>query len=359
MGSSKIRMVLGLVGIAIGVGFLVHLGYTISFTGVPATLSKVGILGGIAVLIPYCISAISDTEAWRRLLSSEHRQIAFSKIFRVRTATEALVITVPLGSILSDPAKAWMLKRQFGFPISSTAASIVYRKTMLGFSQGIVASSVALVAILFAHAFQSGELGSGLAWTLFAFASGGVVLYSVLLGLLCNRRFIDRFHIWLTRLPFVRLSKWFETKEPEFQEFNAHLQAFRDIWSVVRFSGSYIVVWASENIETLIILALLGANLTVPQAVLMEVTCVFMRASTPMIPGGIGIQDTGYVSMLMASGNSPEIAASFVLIKRTREVIWAAIGYILLLSARRKEPVAAPPELIVTPTKMNGIEASV
>ncbi len=336
IGSSKLRTVLGLIGIAIGVGLLIHLVQTISFAGVPATIERIGILGILSMLVPYGLATLIDTEAWRRLLASKQRHLPFSKIFRIRTATEALVITVPLGSIISDPFKAWMLKREFGFPLSTTAASIVYRKTMLGFSQGVVALSVGVTAVLVPSLFQSGVMGVGLNWTLFIFASAVVLVYSILLGLLCNRAFVDRFHGWLTRLPFHRLSAWFEKREPEFAEFNRHLHSFRDLSSVLRFAGGYSLLWVTENVETLAILALLGANLTVPQALLMEVTCVLMRASIPFVPGGLGIQDTGYVSMLMASGNSGELAAAFVLLKRFREIIWAAVGYFFILSARRK-----------------------
>jgi uncharacterized protein (TIRG00374 family) len=344
--SSKSRALLGLAGIVVGLAFVVNLGRTLNFSGVPTTIERVGILGIIALLIPYGVATLIDTETWRRLLTSKKRHLSFSKIFRIRTATEALVITVPLGSILSDPFKAWMLKREFGFPLSTTAASIVYRKTMLGFSQGIVAFGVGLAAVLFPGLFKSGAMGDGLEWTLFIFASAIVILYGVLLGLLCNRAFVDRFHNWLTRLPFRRLSKWFEKREPEFREFNSHLEGFRDLRSVIRFTCAYCLLWITENIETLAILALLGANLTVPQALLMEVTCVLMRASIPMVPGGIGIQDTGYVSMLMASGNSGELAAAFVLLKRFRELLWAALGYILIISARRKDPSLEMPHLI-------------
>ena len=348
--SSKSRTLLGLTGIVVGLAFAVNLVRTINFAGVPSALSRIGVLGFIVILIPYSLGAMLDTETWRRLLSSKKRHLSFPKIFRIRTATEAIVITVPLGSILSDPFKAWMLKREFGFPLSTTAASIVYRKTMLGFSQGLVAWMVGLTAVLLPALFKSGEMGDGLEWTLFIFASAILLLYGILLGLLCNRAFVDRFHRWLTRLPFHRLSMWFEKREPEFREFNSHLEGFRDLRSVVRFTVAYSLLWVTENVETILILVLLGANLTIPQALLMEVTCVLMRASIPMVPGGIGIQDTGYVSMIMASGNSGELAAAFVLLKRFREVLWAALGYILIISARRKDPSLEMPHLIASAT---------
>ncbi|HEY3876940.1 MAG TPA: lysylphosphatidylglycerol synthase transmembrane domain-containing protein [Candidatus Kapabacteria bacterium] len=335
--SSKWR-ILGIAGIVIGLAFIVNLIRTIDFSSATATIARIGIFGVIIILIPYSCAALLDSEAWRKLLSSTKRHPSLKHIFLVRAATEALVITVPMGSILSDPAKAWVLKRQYGYPHSSTAASIVFRKTMLGFSQSILAMIVAIVALCNPSSFRPNGIGESLAWMLLGLALVVVAVYSVLLGLLCNASFVDRFHRWLTKLPFPKLAQWFDRKEPHFREFNRHLGSFRDIFSVARFTATYLLFWIGENIETIIILTLLHANLTVPQAMVMEVSCVLLRASTPMVPGGIGIQDTGYASLILSNGNAPEIAAAFVLIKRFRELVWSIFGYALLINTRRHSP---------------------
>ena len=119
----------------------------------------------------------------------------------------------------------------------------------------------------------------------------------------------------------------------------------------------YALLWIGENIETILILMLLRANLSIPQAFLVEVSCVLLRASTPMVPGGIGIQDTGYASLIVSNGNSPEIAAAFVLIKRFRELIWSVFGYILLFNIRGRSTSLGESEGILAKTEIIATEA--
>lgn len=314
---------------------LLHLFQTTDFSGVPTLLARLGMGTVLLILIPYSIAAVLDTISWRRLLSMGVRRFSFLRIFRIRTATEAVVITVPLGSIISDPLKSWMLKREIGLGLSSSAASIVLRKTFLGFCQGLLALSIAAFSLLRPASIASAGFSTSLIWTLFGAAFGIVVLYGTALGLLCNRSFIDRFHRWLARLPFPRIGRWFGEKEPQFREFNAHLRSF-SFQSVLTFIALYTFIWLTESIETYMILVLLGAHMTFPEAFLMEAACVLMRTLMPMVPGGIGVQDTGYVSILTTAGNSDSLAAAFLVLKRFREVLWAIVGYALLATSRKK-----------------------
>ncbi len=335
-------MLAGLFGLLVGIFLIVHIIETTDFSGAPAMLLRLGAGAIVVILIPYSIAALLDTETWRRLLIlggigvTHGARIAYGTMFRIRTATEAIVITLPLGSILSDPFKAWMLKREFGLAISKSAGSIVLRKALLSLTQCLVALAVAFLAILYPNDFSSPAFGTAKIWTIFILASVVGLFYGVLTALFCSSRFVAKLHGWLGKIPFPRLQRWFERKEPQFHEFNADLRALRGVKPILGSAGAYTLIWLFENIETLIILAFLGANLTIPQALLMEVTCVLLRSSTPMVPGGIGIQDTGYVSILMAAGNSGSLAAAFLVIKRSREVLWAALGYILIAISRKK-----------------------
>ncbi len=335
-------MLAGVFGILVGIFLIAHVIETTDFSDAPAILLRLGAWTIAIILVPYTIAALLDTETWRRLLILGGREItrgariAYGKMFRIRTATEAIVITLPLGSILSDPFKAWMLKREFGLPISKSAGSIVLRKALLSLTQCLVALSVALLAILYPNDFSSPAFGSTKIWTIFILASAVALFYAVLTALFCSSRFVAKLHSWLGKIPFHRLQRWFERKEPQFHEFNADLRALRGVRPILGAAGAYTLIWLFENIETLLILALLGANLTIPQALLMEVTCVLLRSSAPMVPGGIGVQDTGYVSILMAAGNSGSLAAAFLVIKRSREALWAVLGYTLIALSRKK-----------------------
>jgi uncharacterized protein (TIRG00374 family) len=329
------RIALSAVGIAAGIILLVQLIINTDVSHAPQILISAGWWILAAVLLPYTIAAMLDTKAWSELMPHKDSSLSFLKLFRIRTATEALVITVPMGSIISDPVKAWMLKREGHLGFSKSTASIVMRKSLLGFSQGIVALAIALIAVLFPTAIGTYEiLGKSLAWTLLFGATAIVLLYALIVALTCYSKFGDWLQSWLRRLPFPKLRLWFERKEPEFQEINLQLRTLGKASFVTRATLLYILLWVIEDMETFAILALLGAHMTLPQAFLMETTCVLMRTAAFMVPGGIGVQDTGYVGMLVAAGNSGSMAAAFLVLKRSREVIWAIIGYIMLLTSK-------------------------
>ena len=339
---TRTRSLVGVAGFLAGIFLLIRVIETTGFAGAPAILLGLGVWAIILISTPYALATLIDTEAWRKLLVLGGRnvidgaKISFGRMYRIRTATEAIVITLPLGSILSDPFKAWMLKREFGLPISKTAGSIVFRKTLMGLSQCLVASAVGFFALIYPNSFSSPAFGDAKIWTLFIVSTAIGLFYAILTVLFCYSSVVAKLHNWLGKIPFRRLKIWFEKKEPQFHEFNADLSALRGIGPILAATGAYTLLWVFENVETIIILGFLGASITIPQAILMEVTCVLLRSSTPMVPGGIGVQDTGYVSILMAAGNSGSMAAAFLVIKRSREAMWAVLGYILIAMSRKK-----------------------
>ena len=69
----------------------------------------------------------------------------------------------------------------------------------------------------------------------------------------------------------------------------------------------------------------------------------FARSAAFFIPAGLGVQDAGYMAFLQRAGIPDTVnrAAAFVLLKRFKEVVWIAIGWILLLAARARQRDAA------------------
>ncbi len=101
--------------------------------------------------------------------------------------------------------------------------------------------------------------------------------------------------------------------------------------------------WMMEAAETWLILSLLGQNLDFGSALAVEATVVFVRHLLFMLPAGIGAQELGYAALFGALGVGLEASAAFALLKRGRELLWAAVGYGLFLldtaqrAARAKE----------------------
>jgi uncharacterized membrane protein YbhN (UPF0104 family) len=109
---------------------------------------------------------------------------------------------------------------------------------------------------------------------------------------------------------------------------------------------SFLAGWASESLETYLILRLLGADLDFTAVASFEVVLAFLRHTLVFLPAGLGVQDAGYVAFLAALGvpSALSVGAAFVLLKRSKEVLYASLGYALLLlaSGRALESAEAP-----------------
>lgn len=85
------------------------------------------------------------------------------------------------------------------------------------------------------------------------------------------------------------------------------------------------------------ILRILGQNITVGQGFLMEGTACLLRIAFFFIPSAFGAVEAAYVSLIASFGvaDPASIALAFIAIKRSREILWIALGYVALLISRR------------------------
>jgi uncharacterized protein (TIRG00374 family) len=329
------RIILSIAGIAIGILLIVQLLARINFQDAPEQLKIVGVFGFALALFPYTLITLLDSMGWRRLLA---RRIPFRTAFNIRSATEALVICAPMGSVLSDPAKALLLKKRKGMPLSQTTPSIVLRKFLLMFGQGVVAFAVAVAAWFFSGTLNVHDLPAGMLTALLSVGGAMAVCGVVFAALVNGTSLLRRLQRFALKIKSSRFQHWMLAKEAHFEELHQNFEHLggegkRD---VLIAAAEYVALWTLELFETYIMLRVLGIDISFTQAGVIEAACTLMRAAAFMVPGGIGVQDTGYASLLMASGvHSPSVAA-FILLKRLREMLWAVLGFSLLFADRRQ-----------------------
>jgi uncharacterized membrane protein YbhN (UPF0104 family) len=96
--------------------------------------------------------------------------------------------------------------------------------------------------------------------------------------------------------------------------------------------------WFAEAGETWVLLRLLGIDLSFAMVLAFEPVVSFARSAAFFIPAGLGVQDAGYMAFLRQAGIPDAVnrAAAFVLLKRFKELVWIAVGWILLLATRAR-----------------------
>jgi uncharacterized membrane protein YbhN (UPF0104 family) len=187
-----------------------------------------------------------------------------------------------------------------------------------------------------------------LLWTALFVSIGIVVVYFTFTLLVCYGSLVRSVHSLLVKIHFARLDQWFSRKAPRFEELHCSFEELGEHGGrrVLIAGLEYTAIWILEIIETYVVLRVLGANLSLGEASLVEIVATLMRSAAFIVPGGIGVQDTGYATMLLADGESAGFIATFIVLKRLREALWAVLGYTFLWTERtgqRKRPTLHSP----------------
>jgi uncharacterized membrane protein YbhN (UPF0104 family) len=97
--------------------------------------------------------------------------------------------------------------------------------------------------------------------------------------------------------------------------------------------------WILEGTETYVLLRLVGIDIDYPNALALDGVLTALRSAAVVVPSGLGIQDAGFTAFL---GASPESAA-FLLAKRAKELVFVALGYLVLFALGGPESPRVPP----------------
>jgi uncharacterized protein (TIRG00374 family) len=339
--SKRVAYLFILLGVAIGGYYLQRIYRETDINKTILLVTSIPILSLLLFLIPSCLSTLVDALAWRNLLPPAVKPSSYWKMVRLRTASEAVVCTVPMGSILADPLKMWLLKREFGMSLMSGAASVGLRTFLLADTQSILTLIVSLIGFSWL-AVVSPEILSGngyLSLLVLCAAGGAILLYSFVITAICGSSTIPKLQAKLSRIVYAPVQRWLKARESHFRELGSELRAFGGTRSYLLFTSAalYLFMWSLDGVETYLLLRILGLEVTFFHAFALEVVCSFLRSVAFFLPSGIGLQDSAYIGFLIALGQKQEAAAAFVVMKRARQLLWITLGYTLLLIHKRRD----------------------
>lgn len=298
-----------------------------------ALLGRVGGMG-VLILLPQLLSLLVESIGWRMAFAAIGARLPVTGLFRARLATEALAQTLPLGVVFCESMKPVLLARTCGADLPTSLSGMAARKWLLVGSQSVYVASFALLAFSVLSAISRPLLGApGLPYLLLGGAGLLFALAATSYGVLAHGRLASRVHDWLSRIP----SAWLRSKlAPERERFShTDLQlkrffdrAFRSPLPLLAFLAG----WLLESVDTLLILYVLGVHLPWTTVGALEVSASFLRNVAFVVPAGLGVQDVSYLAFLRALGvpDALNVAAAFLLLKRGKECVWAAVGYAIL-----------------------------
>jgi uncharacterized membrane protein YbhN (UPF0104 family) len=287
-------------------------------------------------MLTYLLPIVSDTLGWQSLLARLADRPTLGKLLAVRLSLDAVQMTLPGGSVLSEALTPRLLKARCAILGSDALASMAARKCLFGLTQAVFL----IVAVACGReSLERVSRQTGLPWLLSAFVGCAVVLAVAAVGaawLLGTRDMGEAVRRCLGALPWDTTRASACAQQPKFTRFDAGAARLFGVGSLATVAPAVGLLWFLQAVDTWFLLRLLGVPITFRAALPIEAAVSIVRMAGIAIPGGLGVQEAGYVAFFQGVGvpNAAIIGAAFAVIKRSREALWALVGYSLLLQSQ-------------------------
>ena len=298
-----LEIVLFTAGAVLFVGILRHFGFEATFS----TLAKAG-PGVFAVLLLYPFMSMFDVLSWRFCFGEAWvGRARFVSLFFIRLAGEALNNITPFIDIGGEPLKAHLCERHLGIPIASAVSSTVVSRTSLLLSEALfMFSGLAL-------SFWLMPLETKSRWEL-VLALG--VVCAAFLGFL-----------------FVQQKEWLRKLNPEIARHYADERP-----RFVRAVFFNCLGWIAGGCEMFLFCRLMGMDVSLIKALMLESLLQLVRVASFFIPGNLGAQEGGLAFFIGQLGYDPVIGLGLSLLKRFRQLLWTAVGFVIWGFYRYRDP---------------------
>jgi hypothetical protein len=320
------KLALGLVGLG-ALGWLVARSHPAGVLAVLRGLPAAGVL--VLLLFPAGIAL--DALAWTRLLARAGAPASFVPAYLSRLAAEAVAASLPLGGVGAEALGPSLLSRRTGLPLTLTVATSLARRWVIARAHAVYVLVGVAIAASIATRAASMRLDVALV-TAFVIAVASIVAQlSAAYGRPAGATLKA-----LVKLPFLESN--LGGRAEAFSATDRTLSALATSGTWDAFT-CVMGAWILEGTETYVLLRLVGIDIDYPNALALDGVLTALRSAAVVVPSGLGIQDAGFTAFL---GASPESAA-FLLAKRAKELVFVALGYLVLFALGGPESPRVPP----------------
>lgn len=300
----------------------------------------------LVVLLPWLFAMLLQTVALRRLLrvvwpptGPRGERISSPRLLSVMLSSEAILVSLPGGAAVAESVSPYLLLRRCGVPLPEGLAAVAAKKSLIILANGLYIALAAAIGFPHMRAASRALVGSsGLEWIVLASAAGVIAGALAMSKALVSGSLASRSHGLLYRIPSARLRAFLDGRKHGFLETDRKFAVLfgSDKTALAWSTAVLLAVWLVEGTETWIILRLLHVDLSYAQVLSFEVVVSLLRSMAFMVPAGLGVQDAGYVAFLSAFGvpEAATVGVAFVLVKRTKEIFWVAVGFLMFVIMR-------------------------
>lgn len=302
-------------------------------TGPTAVLSTIGRLSWrlpLLLAFPAFLMVACDTLGWRFAFHND--RVPFPRLLAARLAGEAVNLTTPTASVGGEAVKTWLVRAYV--PISESLPSVVIAKTTITIAQTLFL----LLGIVVGY--RSLPPGSSLLWgmewllVLECLGTAGFVAVQVLGVTGGARRWLERLGV----LGEGRHAATVEQIDQAFSHFYRH-RPRRLASSIAWHLGG----WLLGSLEAYCILHAMGVAVPFTRALVIDAFGAGVGFAAFLIPARLGAQEAGDLAVFIALGLGAPVGLTFSLVRRLREVVWAAVGFAMLAGIPRSGAVRPLP----------------
>ena len=276
-------------------------------------LAIIVLLGGVR----FALRAV----AWMLCIESPYR-LPFAEAFKAVVAGDALGNLLPLGPIVSEPAKAAFVSRHL--PLGPAIAALAIENVLYTLSvAGMIAAGMAALLFVFEIPLRLREVSE--------VAIGGVlVLFLAALALLWRRPALVS-GVVAVILPGTRGQR--HVARVRALEQQVYTFASRRGLMMLPLIGAELLFHAFGVLEAYITLwLLLGAPQPIVVAFIVETVNRLIIVVFKFIPMGLGVNEAGTAYLTGVLGLGTVVGTTIGLVRKVRILCWTAVGTTLLMT---------------------------
>ena len=283
----------------------------------------------IVLAFPFAVVNLLDTLGWR--FAFRRDDVPLRTLFSARLAGEAFNLTTPTASVGGEAVKVWLVRRYVSY--DESFPSVIVAKTTITIAQGLLLLvGLSCAWLLLPH---DSQVLRAMGWLLVVevLAVAMFVLAQVSGALGGGGRALARVP-WLARVS-ARLGRVGDSLAQFYRTEPARLT----LSILFHFLG-----WLAGALEAWLILNLLGVEVSLVTATVIEAFSTGIRFATFMVPSSLGVLEGGLVAVFAALGLGASLGMSFSLVRRLREATWIGVGFVAL-AAHGSAPFRTAPAL--------------
>lgn len=304
------------------VSVVVSLAVFLRATDFQKVLDAVGQVGSkffILIVVTF-LSSVLGTLSWRSCLGKEGKSVSLSQLFLIRHVGEIASIFNPAGIVGGEALKVHLLGSSPQLERKRVLASILVSRSIMIVTQLVLFTVVAFC--LFIPGLQLIGLAEYSSYLVFL----GLAL--IIICLLCFFRKDIKNWVIGTRWGSALWDKTLRLRT----KLDGLLRSMSDLYHSDRgamgWSSLYAALhWILGAMEFYLILIFLGIDVSLLQAILVDMGVIFFKTAGVFIPAQAGIEEYGNKIMLSVIGvKAAEIWITASVLRRARQLFWLAFG---------------------------------